>query len=750
MRRDTLIVIPASGNADYTALAVESVRRNTSGAMVVIVETDSSVVWEEAEDLAVLRLGAFESFSDSVNRGIEFGLAKLDFEYIVLLNNDTVPAKGWLPPLQQALDDGFCVAGPVTNSCGHGEQVVHPAFSCTEPSEVNHEAMDRFADSLEPSRSPVFAVVGMCMAFRSDLLGSIGMLDRRFRVGNFEDNDWCLRASEAVDKGCCVCRDSFVWHFGSATFRESGSFADAMESNRVRFERKWLGRADIPKRHNNSIYRTPRVPISLSPMPGDPDATSAIERVASEMRARGLAVGDGPDIPLDTRAVPEADSDCFYEFCDSVERAAVEAAFERSVSGRPDISVCMIVKDEEAVLDRCLKSVASLAKQLVVVDTGSTDATVAIAKRNGAEVYHYAADGPFNFSAARNLSLSKARCGWVLVVDADECLLPADVSAIKSTVVSGKKAAYMISTRLYQDNPKIEGIVPNDGMHPDTTGYCGYVLSTKVRLWPRESGLEFRNEVHETVEQSAVEAGIDFGQCEAIVHHFGGRSLSEKDGLYAELGYEKARNDPCYRTYRELGLQLYRMGKFDEAVAAMRKAIEFQPGDVECTVLLGASLSASGDKGAAKQAEEAYLSALKSDRDSELANRYYATFLNQQGRYKEAHWHYRKVFDRARQAGDVKTLCDFAYVCQNLGQPDEAIELLEAALRVNRQYVRSTGMLECAYHMSGVMAGRSGDMPRASSQFRKALEINPNFAEAKHNLQIAERWAAADRPDPAL
>lgn len=747
--RNTLIVIPASGNAEYTSLAVDSVRRNTSGALIVIVETSAATAWQEADDLVVLRLEGFSSFSDSVNRGIEFGLASGEFDYIVLLNNDTAVAGGWLPPLQRALDDGFCVAGPVTNSCGHGEQVVHPPFPCATPDEMNHEAMDRFVGTLETGCTPVFAVVGMCMAFRTELMDRIGMFDRRFAVGNFEDNDWCLRAGELSAKGCCVCRDSFVWHFGSATFRESGDFASVMETNRVRFERKWLGKGGVPKRHGNVVFRAERLACSLQGITVQTHTKSTLEAIAVEMGRRGIPVSpDGIEIPIDTATVPALDTDGFYEFCDSVEAMAVEASFESRAAEKPDISVCMIVKDEESVLGRCLESLAPLTRQLVVVDTGSTDATVAIAKRHGAEVFHHAQEGVFDFSVARNYSLSKAKCKWILVMDADECLLAADIAAIRAIAEHGDPAAYMIVTRLYQISQKVEGLIHNDGLHPGTSEYCGFVVSTKVRLWPRSAHLEFRNEVHETVEQAAAERNLQFQQCDAVVHHFGGRSLEEKDGLYAELGYEKARSEPCYRTYRELGLQLYRMSRLDEAVSALRKALEFQPGDTECTVLLAASLSRlsgdSGDEDAANRAEECYLAALEADRDSELANRYYATFLNQRGRHKEAYWHYRKVVARAVQTKDIKTLCDFAFVCQNLGQPDEAVELLERAAGVNSDYVRRTGMLECAYHMSGVLAGRSGDMSKAISRFRKALEVNPGFQEASHNLAIAEKWVAAD------
>ena len=746
--RDTLIIIPASGKREYTELAVESVRRSADCASVVVVESDPSTEWRDGEGLSVVRPDEFRSFSDSVNRGIEFAMPQGGFRYVVVLNNDTAVAAGWLDPLKAAVDDGFCVAGPVTNSCGHGEQVVCPPFACSEPQSLDRAALDGFARTLEAGRTPVFAVVGVCMAFRAELLARVGLFDSRFRVGNFEDNDWCLRASELFPKACCVCRNSFVWHFGSVTFRGSGQFSDAMESNRMRFERKWLGKGSIPRRHGNAMFRAPRLPLRLPPLSG-PAACPEMESVRSEMRARGLDVAEegGISVPIDAAAVPPPRTDGFYEFCDAVEASAIEAMSELRSLDKPDISVCMIVKNEESVLGRCLDSVSPLARQLVVVDTGSTDATVAIAERHGAEVYHYASGGAFNFSSARNYSLAKARCSWVLVVDADECLLPAGIAAVKATVGSGQEAAYMISTRLYQDDPKAEGLVPNDGLHPGTDGYCGFVVSTKVRLWPRARGLAFRNEVHETVEQSAAESGLPFGRCDAVLHHFGGRALEEKDRLYAELGYEKARNDPCHRTYRELGLQLYRMGRPGEAVAAFRRALEFQPKDAEGMVMLAASLfklvGEAGDAVAATQAEELYLGALELDRDGELANRYYATFLNQRRRYKEAYWHYRRVAKRAMDVGDVKTLCDFAYACQHLTQPDEAVELLERAREVNPQYVAQTGMLECAYHMSGVLAGRSGDMAKAVERFRSALRLKPDFEEARHNLAIAERWLAA-------
>ena len=85
---------------------------------------------------------------------------------------------------------------------------------------------------------------------------------------------------------------------------------------------------------------------------------------------------------------------------------------------RPRLTVCLIVKNEEKFLGRCLDSVRGLASQIVVVDTGSTDRTVAIALEHGAEIHEFAWTD--DFSAARNAALEHATGDWVLMLDADE------------------------------------------------------------------------------------------------------------------------------------------------------------------------------------------------------------------------------------------------------------------------------------------------------------------------------------------
>lgn len=93
------------------------------------------------------------------------------------------------------------------------------------------------------------------------------------------------------------------------------------------------------------------------------------------------------------------------------------------------LSVCMIVRDEEPVIGRCLSAVAQFADEIIVVDTGSRDRTKAIARTYTDQVY----SEPWrdDFAAARNASYRKARCDYVMWMDADDVVRPAQAQLLR-------------------------------------------------------------------------------------------------------------------------------------------------------------------------------------------------------------------------------------------------------------------------------------------------------------------------------
>ncbi len=107
------------------------------------------------------------------------------------------------------------------------------------------------------------------------------------------------------------------------------------------------------------------------------------------------------------------------------------------------LSLCMIVKDEEAMIGRCLEAARDAVDEIVVVDTGSTDRTVEIAESHGARVLHHAWDG--DFSAARNASFDAATGDWVMYLDADEVLVADDAQRLRALTGRTWREAFFLT-----------------------------------------------------------------------------------------------------------------------------------------------------------------------------------------------------------------------------------------------------------------------------------------------------------------
>ena len=164
----------------------------------------------------------------------------------------------------------------------------------------------------------------------------------------------------------------------------------------------------------------------------------------------------------------------------------------------PSISLCMIVRDEADWIQQCLESVRAIIYEAIVVDTGSTDATIEIATRCGATVI------PFtwcdDFAAARNFSLSHARGDWILVLDADEMLAPSDLAMLVA-LTAQSSTCFELTQRHYTDDHRVSNFTPLTGEFPDIErGQIGYFESRCVRFFPNHRGLHFVGKVHELVQ----------------------------------------------------------------------------------------------------------------------------------------------------------------------------------------------------------------------------------------------------------
>ncbi len=264
---------------------------------------------------------------------------------------------------------------------------------------------------------------------------------------------------------------------------------------------------------------------------------------------------------------------------------------DKSKRGRATLSLCMIVKDEEPHLAKCLMSVKPIVDEMIVVDTGSSDRTKSIAAALGARVF----DHPWtnDFSETRNHSLSKASGDWILVLDADEVVSPMDHGLLRKITKKrpAKRVAYTMVTRNYTNNPGAGGWVANEGRYAEEEAGKGWVSSTKVRLFVNDRRIQFVNPVHELVEPALSKLGTQIKECDVPVHHYGRLDqdkLAEKGKEYYRLGLAKIeQNRGDHNALREFAIQASEIGEYEEAVKVWQKVIKLQPNDAVANMNLG-------------------------------------------------------------------------------------------------------------------------------------------------------------------
>jgi hypothetical protein len=226
----------------------------------------------------------------------------------------------------------------------------------------------------------------------------------------------------------------------------------------------------------------------------------------------------------------------------------------------PLLSACLIVKNEAANLGRCLASLAPVVDEIVVVDTGSTDDTVAIA-HGAPKTRVVEAAWTDDFAAARNLSLEAAEGAWILVVDADEELL-APPAGFVERLESSPDDGFLVRVR----NLQPAGALVTHDEQPT------------VRLFRRRVDLRFRGRIHEQIAPAIRDAGGTIGTSPlVIVHHGyvadvvqGDRSRRARNLALLEQELEAHPDDPYL--YFQLGITL----KADEpelAQAALTHAL---------------------------------------------------------------------------------------------------------------------------------------------------------------------------------
>ncbi|MCW2923990.1 MAG: glycosyl transferase family 2 [Thermoleophilia bacterium] len=340
----TSIVILVRNGLETTRACVASIRRWTPEPYELVfvdnASTDGTGQWlRELEGAVIIDNDHNLGFGGGCNQGMAASVG----ERVLLLNNDVVVTDGWLAVLHDALDTGAAVglAGPRSNRVAGTQEVPDIGYDTR-----SLDGLDQWAATWTAAHrgatGAVPRLVGFCLLLERAVIDRIGGFDLRYGIGNFEDDDICLRAAVA-GFDAVIAHGSFVHHVGSHTFAAEGiDYGASMSENLGRFMRAWdMDAADVDMAR------------------GGYDATRVIARTTWDPARHHAPLVAVPDtnalVDLDGRAT------VVVVCCDRVDPVATDESLRaalRCVGPQDDVTVAIRIDPRDARSPGRLEAIA--------------------------------------------------------------------------------------------------------------------------------------------------------------------------------------------------------------------------------------------------------------------------------------------------------------------------------------------------------------------------------------------------------
>ena len=670
---DVGIVVPVYNHLDATRNCWSSVRKNTGKPhKLVIVDNGSTedVEYEvDQNNIEVIRNEANMGFAHACNQGIE----ATHGDYVVILNNDTIVPPGWIERLLWHMDndDSVGIVGPSTSFASTIQQI--------PVSYRNERGLYEFSEEVyarnRHKSMEVDKVVGVCMLMRRKMLEEIGLFDTRFGIGNFEDDDICLRAKLGGYK-VIWAKDVFVHHEGSKTFRSIDvDYGKLMEENREKFTSKWAHVAVATGRE-----------AALEADPG----------VAGELRGGGeaekeshpgSAVSGSPVVVLAAHG-----GDCLTETVESLKLCSPGPVFVAGTDECLPAGVKPIMMSESRSVARAILDFAAeceaesiffivegavvtpgwavpLETLLRVEDVGcavsSSNAGWGLQQSSGA----YRKTGkPLIKFARRNALENKGR------VENLEMAFPAAVAVRKRTLIEAGLPAEFSSSALLVD---LQRRLRDSGRRV---------------VCARDSYIHFEDGEDQAaaVEQGAVLKLASAGQA---------AKAGDMDSALAELeGALTLKPDYAEALY-ERGVITALAGRAADARADFERVIELSPEDSRAYNNLGCMFF---EEGSITEAETAFLRAVETDGGNWEAKKNLADLYLSSGRAREGMDLYHTLLREHSSRPEIHAAVAEVFASQ--GDTATAATLLKTAMRLapeNENIGRALAAVEAANRASG-------------------------------------------------
>lgn len=341
----------------------------------------------------------------------------------------------------------------------------------------------------------------------------------------------------------------------------------------------------------------------------------------------------------------------------------------------PNLSVCLITKDEEKNIFRCLKSIRDIADEIILVDTGSTDNTLNIAKEFKCRIFQI--EWQDDFSSARNYALEKAEGQWILMIDADEEFLKEDKKNLQELLANAQAEGYFVQI--------LNNLEQNQ------------VLKHRaVRLFRNRSEYRYTGRIHEQIAPSILKIkpdGLDNSELKLLHFGYHEKTVIKKRGrnikiLQKEL--EEKPEDPFILS--NLATEYFLLDDYQKTVENYEKALQYAHQEQSYTATIFRNLAITYLKLDAKE-KCSRLIAKGIELYPDYTDLYYlqGSLETTQGFLDKAYQAYQKCillgevdhYTSTQGVGSFLALMELAEILEKTGQYEEALTRNIEALAYN-------------------------------------------------------------------
>jgi tetratricopeptide (TPR) repeat protein len=369
------------------------------------------------------------------------------------------------------------------------------------------------------------------------------------------------------------------------------------------------------------------------------------------------------------------------------------------------LSLCMIVKDEEEMLPRCLAAVKPAVDEMIVVDTGSTDRTVEIAESFGARVLHHEWNG--SFSDARNVSLEAATGDWIIYLDADEVLVEEDAAGLRALTGRVWREAFALVETNYT------------GDIEDGTA----MTHNAMRIFRNRPEYRFQGRLHEQMAYALpgyLSERIEYTQLR--IEHYGYlgvvRDSKDKSRRNLELLEQQVADgmESAFQSFN-LGSEYLALGEFETAIGHFEKSWRMLETDPGRTVY-------------------PYVPT--------LANRF-VTALREIGRPDEAD----RMADEslALFEGFTDLVFQKAWIARSRSDDALARVLFERCLEMGDAPSRYSSVVGCGTYLALIALSQISPGPEAEALLARCIDDHPEFLGSVHPYAAAMLKNGRDAAD---